>query len=160
MKYINYEFNTIRRPSTSFPIALIVSRFNAKITQALKQGAYEQLEDYGFSTTDITVIDVPGAIEIPIVAQRLALKKQVQVIVTLGAVIRGETSHYDYVCEQVSQGCQTVSLQYDLPIIFGILTTENEAQAWDRIGGKYGHKGKEAIHCAVEMQYLLKKLSE
>lgn len=142
----------------SFPIALIVSRFNSEITQALKKGALEQLEEYGFASEHITVIDVPGAIEIPIIAQRLAQKKQVKAIVTLGAVIRGETSHYDYVCDQVSQGCQMVSLKYDLPVIFGILTTENTEQAWDRIDGAHGHKGRDAIHCAVEMQHILESL--
>ena len=135
----------------SFPIALVVSTFNQPISNALKEGALQQLADCGFNSDDITLIEVPGAVEIPFVANRLARKKRVEIIIALGAVIRGETSHYDYVCNQVSQGCQRVMLDNDLPVIFGVLTTENEEQAWDRLGGKHGHKGKDAVDCAVIM---------
>ena len=137
---------------TSFPIALVVSTFNQDITGALKTGALERLEECGFADSDITLVEVPGAVEIPFVANLLAKQKQVQAIIALAAVIRGETSHYDYVCEQVSQGCQRVMLDHDVPVIFGVLTTENEQQAWDRLGGKHGHKGKEAVDCAMVMQ--------
>ncbi|MBA2650506.1 MAG: 6,7-dimethyl-8-ribityllumazine synthase [Legionella sp.] len=136
---------------TSFPIALIVSTFNQEITQALKEGALQRLQELGFQPADILLIEVPGAVEIPFVANRLAKNKQVEVIIALGAVIRGETTHYDYVCDQVSQGCQRVMLDYDLPLVFGLLTTENEEQAWDRLGGNHGHKGREAVDCAVIM---------
>ncbi len=113
----------------------------------------------GFAAANILLVEVPGAVEIPFVANRLAKKRQVRAIVALGAVIRGETTHYDYVCDQVSQGCQRVMLDHDIPVIFGILTTENEEQAWDRLGGNHGHKGKEAVDCAVMMHLLDLQLS-
>lgn len=135
----------------SFKVAIVVSSFNEPVTQALKQGAVERLCELGVASTDISVYEVPGAVEIPFVAQQLAKSKNVQVIITLGAVIRGETTHYDYVCDQVSQGCQRVMMDYEIPVIFGVLTTENEAQAFDRLGGKHGHKGRDAADCAVIM---------
>jgi 6,7-dimethyl-8-ribityllumazine synthase len=142
----------------SFPIAIIVSTFNEAITAALKEGALQRLIELGFRPKDILVVEVPGAIEIPLVAQMLAKKNQVQVIIALGAVIRGETTHYDYVCDQVSQGCQRVMLDYAIPVVFGVLTTENEAQAWDRLGGAHGHKGIDAVDCAVVMHNIKKQL--
>lgn len=142
----------------SFPIAIIVSTFNEPITTALKDGALERLTELGFRNKDITLIEVPGAVEIPLVASILAKNNQIQVVIALGAVIRGETSHYDYVCDQVSQGCQRVMLDNDLPVIFGVLTTENEEQAWDRLGGKHGHKGREAADCAVMMHSIKQQL--
>jgi 6,7-dimethyl-8-ribityllumazine synthase len=142
----------------SFPIAVIVSTFNEDITSALKDGAIQRLNELGFRPKDILLVEVPGAVEIPLVANLLAKKNQVQVIVALGAVIRGETSHYDYVCEQVSQGCQQVMLEHDIPVIFGVLTTENEEQARERVGGKHGHKGIEAADCAVIMHSIKQQL--
>lgn len=133
-------------------VAVITSRFNQDITQQLKAGALDILKAHAI---DILTVDVPGAVEIPIVAQRIAKLKQADVIIALGAVIRGETSHYDYVCDMVSQGCMRVSLDFDIPVIFGVLTTENEAQAYDRLGGKHGHKGKESAECAIEMHKTL-----
>ncbi len=155
MKPINIE------PSEhpiSFPIALLVSRFNQDITHALLTGALEHLKARGFSAEDITVIEVPGALEIPLIAEKLAQKKQHDVLIALGAVVRGETTHYDYVCQGVSQGCQQVSLTHNIPVIFGVLTTENEAQAWARLGGAHGHKGVDAAECAIEMQQLMKQI--
>lgn len=142
----------------SFPIAIIVSLFNETITSALKNGAIGRLHELGFNSKDILLVEVPGAIEIPLVANLLAKKNEVQAIITLGAVIRGETSHYDYVCEQVSQGCQKVMLEHNIPIIFGVLTTENEEQALERVGGLHGHKGREAADCAVIMHSIKHQL--
>ncbi len=155
MKSIKHQ--SFHAPS-SFSLAMIVSEFNQDITQALKAGALAYLETQGFCMDDLTVVDVPGAFEIPLVAQRLAQTKQFAAIITLGAVIRGETSHYDFICQQVSEGCMRVSLAYDVPVIFGVLTTENEAQAWDRTGGAHGHKGVDAVACALAMQDILKQL--
>ena len=135
----------------SFPIGLVVSAFNQAITEELKSGALKRLAELGFDEDDITLVEVPGAIEIPFVAQMLAKRQKVKVIITLGAVIRGETSHYDYVCDQVNQGCLRVMLDHNMPIVFGVLTTENEAQAWDRLGGNHGHKGRDAVDTAVAM---------
>ena len=142
----------------SFPIAIVVSTFNEAITSALKEGALARLAECGFHTTDIMVVEVPGAVEIPLVANILAKKNQVHVIIALGAVVRGETSHYDYVCDQVSQGCQRVMLDHNLPVIFGVLTTENEDQAWDRLGGKQGHKGRDAVDSAIMMHSIKQQL--
>lgn len=116
------------------------------------------MTELGFKSDDITLVEVPGAVEIPFVAQLLAKKQKVEVIVALGAVIRGETSHYDYVCDQVSQGCQRVMLDYNIPVVFGVLTTENDEQALDRAGGAHGHKGRDAIDCAVSMRSIKQQL--
>jgi 6,7-dimethyl-8-ribityllumazine synthase len=99
-------------------------------------------------------------VEIPLVAQSLAKTGRFAAIICLGAVIRGETGHYDYVCGQVSDGCQRVALDNDLPIIFGVLTTDNEEQALDRVGGRHGHKGREAADTAVTMISLLCQIEE
>lgn len=141
-------------------IALVVSLFNQPITQALKEGALHRLEESGFPMKNITVVEVPGAVEIPLMAKLLAKQRKYAAIIALGAVIRGETSHYESVCEQVSQGCLQVMLEAELPVIFGVLTTENEAQAWDRLGGNHGHKGKDATDTALAMVSLARQLSE
>lgn len=141
----------------SFPIAIVVSQFNENITQALLAGATQRLISAGFNLDDVTIVEVPGAVEIPLIASRLAKKNKYAVIIALGAVIRGETTHYDYVCQQVSNGCQQVSLQYEIPVVFGVLTTENEEQAWDRLGGKHGHKGIDAVDCAFAMHSILQQ---
>ena len=140
-------------------IAIIVSAFNQAITKRLCEGTLLRLKEHGLTDEQRDVYQVPGAVEIPLVAQQLAKLKKYNAIIALGAVIRGETSHYDYVCEQVSQGCQSVSLDYELPVIFGVLTTENEAQAWDRLGGQHGHKGYDAADCALQMVQLLNEIS-
>lgn len=145
--------------NNSFPVAIVVSLFNREITEKLKKGALEQLAELEFSEQDITVVEVPGAVEIPFAAQLLAKQNQFKAIIALGAVIRGETSHYDYVCDQVSQGCQRVMLDFNIPVIFGVLTTENEEQALDRLGGTQGHKGREAAYCAWMMNSIQQQLA-
>jgi 6,7-dimethyl-8-ribityllumazine synthase len=142
----------------TFPVALVVSRFNEEVTSKLLEGAHARLQELGFDEGQITVVDGPGAVEIPLALQRLAGLKEFDALIALGAVIRGETSHYDYVCNLVSQGCQEISLQFKLPVIFGVLTTENDEQAFDRCGGKHGHKGKDAVDAACEMVALLRSL--
>ena len=139
-------------------IAIVVSRFNAEVTDALLEGAVERLKELEVPIEKTTIVHVPGAIEIPLVIQRLAETKHYDVAIALGAVIRGETDHYAYVCEQVSQGCQQVMLAHNLPVIFGILTTDDESQAEDRIGGRHGHKGREAADAAIEMISILEQL--
>jgi 6,7-dimethyl-8-ribityllumazine synthase len=129
-------------------LAIIVSQFNEEITNKLLEGALQRLHELG---NQADVIQVPGAIEIPLMAQRAANAGQYDAIITLAAVIRGETDHYDYVCQQVSYGCQKVALNCNIPVIFGILTTENEEQALARVGGSQGHKGKDAVDCAYSM---------
>lgn len=141
-----------------FSIAIIVSRFNQEITQKLYDGAIKRLEELDFDTQQITVVWVPGAVEIPLTAQRLAKTEKFEAIICLGAVIQGETKHFDYVCQQVSDGCQRVALDYDLPVIFGVLTTDTEEQAYDRVGGKHGHKGRAAVDTAFELISVLRQI--
>jgi 6,7-dimethyl-8-ribityllumazine synthase len=142
----------------AFSVGLVVSRFNEEITQRLLTGALARLKERGFPEEDIHVAHVPGAIEIPLTAQRMAQWGTLEAIICLGAVIRGETDHYDYVCQQVSQGCQHVSLQNDLPVLFGVLTTNDESQAKERSGGKQGNKGADCVDAAIEMVALLEQL--
>jgi 6,7-dimethyl-8-ribityllumazine synthase len=141
-----------------FNIVVIVSRFNENITQKLYEGAMQRLKELNFHEEQITVIWVPGAVEIPLIAQRIAHTESAEAIICLGSVIRGETSHYDYVCQQVSDGCQKVSLENDIPVIFGVLTTEDEAQALERCGGVHGHKGRDAVDAAMHMASLMRQI--
>jgi 6,7-dimethyl-8-ribityllumazine synthase len=144
----------------SFPLAIIVSRFNQSITDRLLEGALERLQELGFTDDLISIVTVPGAVEIPLTAKRLAEKGKFQAIITLGAVIRGQTSHYDYVCQIVAQGCLRVSLDNNIPVIFGVLTTENQQQALQRAGGNHSHKGLEAVDAAIEMVNILTNINE
>ena len=141
-------------------IAIVVSQFNQVITDPLLSGALSHLSELGVDPEKTDVISVPGAVEIPLIAKLLAKAKKYHAIICLGAVIRGETSHYDYVCEQVSVGCQQVMMEFEIPVIFGILTTENMDQAYDRVGGNEGHKGKEAADTAVIMIKEVEKLKK
>jgi 6,7-dimethyl-8-ribityllumazine synthase len=142
----------------SYSIAIVVSLFNKKITKELLDGTVNRLISLGISAEDITVVEVPGAIEIPFVARRLIKAGKHEIVIALGAVIRGETTHYDYVCQQVSDGCQRISFELDVPVLFGVLTTENEEQAWDRLGGAHGHKGMDVADSAIAMLNVLRLL--
>lgn len=143
----------------TFPIAIVASRFNEAVTEKLLEGALARLEEMRFVQSQITVIRVPGAVEIPVTAQKLARSNRYGAILCLGAVIRGETTHYDSVCRQVSDGCARVALDFSLPVIFGVLTTENEAQAHDRAGGSHGHKGRDSVDTAIEMVRVLGQIA-
>ena len=131
--------------------AIIVSQFNEEITSKLLEGALSRLQEQGVARTNIHVVHVPGAVEIPLTAKLLAKTNRFQAIISLGAVIRGDTDNYDYVCQQVSYGCQQVMLEHEVPVIFGILTTNNEEQALERVGGSHGHKGCDAADAAIAM---------
>jgi 6,7-dimethyl-8-ribityllumazine synthase len=148
----------LKDSKSQFPLGLIVSRFNSEVTKLLLDGALKRLKELGFQESQIHIVWVPGAIEIPIVAQRVAQLGTFEAIICLGAVIRGETDHYKYVCQQVSAGCQHVALQNDIPVIFGILTTDNESQAKERAGGKEGNKGRDAVDAAVETVNVLRQI--
>ncbi len=137
-------------------IGIVVSRFNEFITEQLSKGALEVLEKHGCSDSDITLVRVPGAWELPIVAK--SLSAHCDAIVALGAVVRGDTPHFDYVAGGASDGLQRVSLDTGVPIAFGVLTTDNLQQAMDRAGGKSGNKGAEAAEVAIELANLLKRL--
>lgn len=151
----NQHKTVLAKPCT---IGIVRARYNDAITQGLLDGALRVLLDQGMILQDIKVVEVCGAVEIPFMAQELIVRQKVQAIIALGAVIRGETTHYDYVCQQVSTGCQMVALNHRVPVVFGVLTTENESQAWDRLGGKHGHKGEEAAHTVLSLMHTLSAL--
>lgn len=148
------------RPKQTFPIVVVASRWNGEITGKLVEGALGALKERGFGPDDVTLLWVPGAVELPLAAKHAITKLQPKAVVMLGAVIRGETTHYDYVCEQASDGCLRVSLDTGVPVVFGVLTTENDEQAMERVGGAHGHKGVEAIETACRMVTLFGALDQ
>ena len=135
---------------------IILSRFNDFIGSKLLAGAIYELKRHGVEDSNIEVVKVPGAFEIPVTAQKLAQSGKYGAIITLGAVIRGATAHFDYVSAEVSKGIAQVSLQTGVPVIFGVLTTDNIEQAIERAGTKAGNKGSDAAKSAIEMVNLLK----
>jgi 6,7-dimethyl-8-ribityllumazine synthase len=135
--------------------AIVVSRFNDFITDKLVGGALDALTRSGAADKDIDLVKVPGAFEIPLVAQKLAAKKHYDAVICLGAVIRGATPHFDYVSAEVSKGVATASMATGTPIIFGVVTTDTLEQAIERAGSKAGNKGWDAAIAAVEMANLM-----
>ena len=147
-----YEGNLI---SKGIKIGIVAGRFNEFITSKLLGGAIDALRRHGVNEDDISVAWVPGAFEIPLIASKMASSKKYHAVICLGAVIRGSTTHYDYVCSEVSKGVATVSLSSDIPVIFGVLTTENIEQAIERAGTKAGNKGYDCAVSAIEMVNLM-----
>ena len=139
-------------------VAIVVSRFNDFITGRLLEGAKDTFIRHDVDENNIDVAYVPGAFEIPMVARKLAQTGKYDAVVTLGCVIRGATSHYDYVCNEVAKGVSKVSDTAGLPVIFGVLTTETIEQAIERAGTKAGNKGAESAMAAIEMANLLKSI--
>ncbi|MGL5380741.1 6,7-dimethyl-8-ribityllumazine synthase [Clostridium sp.] len=137
---------------------IIVGRFNEFITGKLLSGAIDGLKRHGAKEEEIDIVWVPGAFEIPLISKKLAKSKKYDAIICLGTVIRGTTSHYDYVCQEVSKGVASVSLESDIPVIFGVLTTDTIEQAIERAGTKAGNKGYDAAVTAIEMANLIKKI--
>ncbi len=137
-------------------IALVVSRFNSFITERLLEGALDCLRRHGVADTGLTIVRVPGAWEIPLVAQKLAQGRAYDAVICLGAVIRGSTPHFDYVAAEVSKGIAHVSLESGIPMLFGVLTTDTLEQAVERAGSKAGNKGYAAAEAALEMVNLLR----
>ena len=140
-------------------IGVIVSRFNNFITVKLLEGALEGLKTHGGADDDLTVIHVPGAFEIPIVAARMSASGKFDALVCLGAVIRGDTPHFEYVCDAVTNGISKAVWEYRIPISFGVLTTDNVQQAMERSGVKDANKGYEAALTAIEMVNVLRQLA-
>ena len=138
--------------------AIVAARFNEFIVSKLIAGAEDTLVRHGVDTDDITLAWVPGAFEIPLAAQKLAQSEQYCAVICLGAVIRGSTTHYDYVCNEVSKGIAQVGLQTGVPVLFGVVTTENLEQAIERAGTKAGNKGADAALAALELADLLPQL--
>ncbi|HDM0981459.1 TPA: 6,7-dimethyl-8-ribityllumazine synthase [Staphylococcus aureus] len=152
---MNFEGKLIGK---DLKVAIVVSRFNDFITGRLLEGAKDNLIRHDVNEDNIDVAFVPGAFEIPLVAKKLASSGNYDAVITLGCVIRGATSHYDYVCNEVAKGVSKVNDQTNVPVIFGILTTESIEQAVERAGTKAGNKGAEAAVSAIEMANLLKSI--
>ncbi len=139
-------------------IGIVASRFNEFIVSKLIGGAEDGLQRHGVRPEDIDLAWTPGAFELPLAAQRMAQSKKYDAVICLGAVIRGSTPHFDYVCAEVSKGVAAVSLKSDVPVIFGVLTTDSIEQAVERAGTKAGNKGFDAAVTAIEMANLLRQL--
>jgi 6,7-dimethyl-8-ribityllumazine synthase len=138
-------------------IGVVTARFNSEITEKLEEGALAFLDEIG---ADVFAVRVPGAVEIALAAQALFDYQKVDGVVVLGAVIRGETTHYEEVCRSVERNCSRLMLDHKKPVGFGVLTVENEEQAIERVGGKHGHKGAEAAQVVVEMIGLLTEIKK
>ena len=144
--------------SQNIRIGIVAARFNEFITSKLLSGAIDTLQRHDVKSEDIDVAWVPGAFEIPLIASKMAKTGKYDAIICLGAVIRGNTSHYDYVCSEVSKGIAQVSLNNSIPVMFGVLTTENIEQAIERAGTKAGNKGSECAEGAIEMVNLIRAI--
>jgi len=142
--------------ATGMRFAIAVARFNRDITEVLLDGAERMLRKHG--AADARVVWVPGAFELPLVAKKLAASGTVDAVICLGAVIRGETAHFEYVAGETAAGITRAALDTGVPVIFGVLTVDNREQATDRLGGKDGHKGEEAAETAIEMVSVLRAL--
>ncbi len=143
---------------TNASFALVVSRFNSFIVDSLLSGAIDALVRHGVPEKNLTIVKVPGAFELPLVAKRLAESKKHDAIIALGAVIRGSTPHFDYVAGECAKGLGQVGMQHDLPVVFGVLTVDSIEQAIERAGTKAGNKGADAAMTAIELVSLLRKL--
>ena len=141
-------------------VGIVASRFNEIIVSKLLGGAVDGLVRHGVEEENITAAWVPGAFEIPVAAAKMAKSGRYDAVICVGAVIRGDTTHYDYVCNEVSKGIAHVSLQSGIPVMFGVLTTENIEQAIERAGSKAGNKGFECATGAIEMVNLMRELEE
>lgn len=145
-----YDINSV--PSAeNMRLGIVVAEWNFQITGALAKGAVDTLKKHGVANENISLKYVPGTFELPLGGQFFAEMDNVDAIILLGCVIQGETRHFDYICEAVSQGTKDLNLKYNKPFIFGVLTTDNEQQALDRAGGKLGNKGDEAAITAIKM---------
>ncbi|MEO6468066.1 MAG: 6,7-dimethyl-8-ribityllumazine synthase [Acidimicrobiia bacterium] len=143
---------------TGMRFGVVVARFNEDITEPLLDGVRRTFAARGVADDAVSVVRVPGAFELPLIAQQLARSGTVDGVICLGAVIRGDTPHFEYVAGEAARGLQDVALATGVPVVFGILTTNTHAQAVDRIGGSEGHKGEEAAATALEMVALLRSL--
>lgn len=143
---------------SSMKVGIVASRFNAFIVQKLLDGAVDGLVRHGVEQDNISAAWVPGAFEIPVVAQKMAASKKYDAVICVGAVIRGSTSHYDYVCAEVSKGVAQASFNTGVPVLFGILTTDNLEQAIDRAGAKSGNKGYDCALSAIEMVNVIEQI--
>ena len=142
-------------PRPGFRCAIIVARWNPEVTEALLQGAMQAFRSVGLGPNSIEVVRVPGTVELVYAAARAQANGKFNAVITIGCVIRGDTPHFDYVCQMAAQGMATLNAQGAVPVIFGVLTVENLQQALDRAGGKLGNKGAEAAAAAIDMANLV-----
>ncbi len=155
----SYSFPVEPLDARTLRIAVVVSRFNDDITGALLDGALSTLREAGLPEEALTLVSVPGAFELPVTAKALASRGDCDAVICLGAVIRGDTPHFDYVAGEAAAGLMDASLYTGIPIIFGVLTVDTHSQAIDRVGGSEGHKGEEAAATAIEMANLIKRIT-
>ena len=146
------------RSAKGLRIAIVAARFNHFVVDKLVAGAVETLTAAGISSQDLDIVRVPGAFEIPLAAKKLAASHDYEAVITLGAVIRGGTPHFDYVAGECARGVTQASLETGVPVVFGVLTCDTLEQATDRAGGQHGNKGADAALAAIEMADLLRKL--
>lgn len=152
------DYNPATVPNAAgMKIGIVVAEWNEQITFALRDGAIETLIKHGINEEDITIEFVPGTFELTAGAKALAQTDKYDAVITIGCVIQGDTRHFDFICNGVTQGITQLNLDYNLPFIFGVLTTDNEQQALDRAGGKHGNKGDEAAITAIKMVDLLRR---
>jgi 6,7-dimethyl-8-ribityllumazine synthase len=155
MSSVNKNLSTTEGSSIpnakAFKFGIVYSEWNFEITNALKEGAIKTLMDNGALSENIVVKEVPGSFELTLGAQYLAEFTEVDAIICLGCVIQGETRHFDFICDAVAKGVTDLNIKYNLPVIFGVLTPNNQQQAIDRAGGKHGNKGDEAAVTAIKM---------
>jgi 6,7-dimethyl-8-ribityllumazine synthase len=146
------EFHTNELPEIQHKkFAILVSEWNEEVTNSLYAGAYETLIKHGAQEKNIISQSVPGSFELTLCAQKMAQKPEVDAVICLGCVIQGETKHFDFICQAVAQGITDVSIKFNKPVIFGVLTPNTQEQAMDRAGGKHGNKGDEAAITAIKM---------
>ena len=132
-------------------IGIVRAEWNGEITSRLLQGAIDSMKQYGYDESNMSIYHVPGSVELTFGAAQLVRSGNYDAVIVLGCVVRGETPHFDYVCQSVTQGVSTLNANYNVPVIFGVLTTESQEQAEDRAGGILGNKGSEAVETALKM---------
>lgn len=150
-----YEGNLV---SENIRVGIVAARFNEFIVSKLLGGAIDGLKRHNVAEDEVEVAWVPGAFEIPLIASKMAKSGKYDAVICLGAVIRGDTTHYDYVCSEVSKGIASVALASDIPVMFGVITTENIEQAIERAGSKAGNKGYDSAVAAIEMVNLIRQI--
>ncbi len=149
-------FDDVVVDGTGIRLAVVVSRFNGDVTRHLSEGCIEELSARGVAGEAVAVQQVPGCFELPLMAKIFATSGAFDAIICLGAIIRGDTPHFEYVSSATASGIQQVALETGVPVVFGVLTVDNEQQAYDRVGGAAGHKGREAALTALEMVQALR----
>lgn len=149
-KVFKFDYSPYQHLISKYKVGIATSMWNIDITSELKKGALESLLAMGVSKSHIESIDIPGAFELPLAAQILFDKSDVDAVICLGCVIKGDTPHFDYVCDGATKGVMDVTLKNKKPVGFGLITTLNEVQAWERTGGIHGHKGKEAAETVIQ----------